>query len=236
MVISGHSCSTASAGVPSFSCSETLAGSTDDCFKTKGDWVVSRSQYWVAGVVAVALSWLLQALLHAQGCSASTLNPNYFAARETYILQQLFRLLEAQIASALPLSLEMLHRRTKSSLICLSTVLEEIIDSTFLGCKVATQRVMRRNSPLRLFVRLVIWLPVCCVRQQNYAVQSLRMSDTGRLPRSSRLHRRRAPREVSAYFHHVLHTHTMILRPLVVQGKKGTHQEDGHKCGGLREE
>lgn len=39
-------------------------------------------------------------------------------------------LLEAQIASALPRSLEMLHRRTKSSLICLSTVFEDIIDST----------------------------------------------------------------------------------------------------------
>lgn len=42
----------------------------------------------------------------------------------------LFRSLEAQIASALPRSREMLHRRTKSSLISLSTVFEDIIDST----------------------------------------------------------------------------------------------------------
>lgn len=39
--------------------------------------------------------------------------------------------LEAQISSARPRSLEMLHRRTKSSLICLSTVLDDIIDSTW---------------------------------------------------------------------------------------------------------
>lgn len=39
-------------------------------------------------------------------------------------------LLEVQISSALARSLEILHRRMKSALICLSTVLDEIIDST----------------------------------------------------------------------------------------------------------
>ena len=39
-------------------------------------------------------------------------------------------LLEVQISSALVLSLEMSQRKTKSALICLSTVLEDIIDRT----------------------------------------------------------------------------------------------------------